>query len=526
MNKLKKGIVAGLLVSAVALTAVFSGKFKNAKADSIESSSGAKYERNTNLSVDSNGVLQVKRNELGNEPMGKEGTWTIFVYMCGSDLETNYHAASTDIKEMIPASESDKVNIVIETGGANAWNKPSIASDRIGRYIIKNNRLEEIENHPDANMGDGATLKSFLNWGVKKYPAEHMGVVLWNHGGGTIGGVCCDEKNDYDALSLSEMEKALSDVSKKMTDKFEFVGFDACLMASLETANMLVPYADYMIASEQIESGDGWYYKPFVNALVENPTIDGKELGKAIVDGFMQVVEEVGEEYEFSTLSVTDLSKVDDVIVAFNEVAKQLDEMSVSDKELDEFVSEAANSTGEGCGDYEYGMVDLYSYMDKISNLVGNTDKVKEAINNMVVYEKHGKGAPNAHGITFYFPTMEVGMNMMNMLRNVVTSPYYMNFLDKMECYNVFIYDDMKNQGYLDENYNQVDGKDIKDYVHSEYNLQNYKDNNWENSKYYFDIDYEFMEYNFNYFEEYEELREFPYYAETTFDDNWYELYK
>ena len=53
MNKLKKGIVAGLLVSAVALTAVFSGKFKNAKADNIKSTSGTEYERNTNLFVDS-----------------------------------------------------------------------------------------------------------------------------------------------------------------------------------------------------------------------------------------------------------------------------------------------------------------------------------------------------------------------------------------------------------------------------------------------------------------------------------------
>ena len=118
MNKLKKGLVTGLLVSAVALTAVFSGKFKNAKADNIKSTSGTEYERNTNLSVDSNGVLQVKRNELGNDPMGKEGTWTVFVYMCGSDLESNYHAASTDIKEMISASESDKVNIVIQTDGS------------------------------------------------------------------------------------------------------------------------------------------------------------------------------------------------------------------------------------------------------------------------------------------------------------------------------------------------------------------------------------------------------------------------
>ena len=43
--------------------------------------------------------------------------------------------------------------------------------------------------------------------------------------------------------------------------------------------------------------------------------------------------------------------------------------------------------------------------------------------------------------------------------------------------------------------------------------------------EYYFDTDYEFKEYDFNTFEEYEELRDFPYYQEATFDDNWYELY-
>lgn len=525
MNKLKKGLVTGLLVSAVALTAVFSGKFKNAKADNIKSTNGTEYERNTNLSVDSNGVLQVKRNELGNESMGKEGTWTVFVYMCGSDLESNYHAASTDIKEMISASESDKVNIVIQTGGSVAWNKPAIEADRIGRYTIKNNRLELIESLPDANMGDGSTFKSFLNWGIKKYPAEKMGVVLWNHGGGTLGGVCCDEKNNYDSLSLVEMEKAFSDVSKKMTDKFEFVGFDACLMASLETANMLVPYANYMYASEQVESCDGWYYKPFVDAMVENPNIDGKELGKVNVDGFIKFAEEVGEEAEDSTLSVTDLSKVDDVIIAFNEVAKQMDEKCVSGKEIDQFCTEAINSLSEGCGDFEYGMVDLFSYMDKISEYVTGTDNVKKAIENMIVYEKHCIKAPNANGITFLYPTMSFGMNMLNMMRNTIVSPYYMNFIDKVESYRSFVYEDMKNKGFLDEDYNTIEGKDVKDYVPSEYSLENYKDNNWESSKYYFDTDYEFMEYNFDTFDEYEELREFPYYAEATFDDNWYELY-
>ena len=33
----------------------------------------------------------------------KADTWSVFVYMCGSDLESNYGAATADIKEMIDA---------------------------------------------------------------------------------------------------------------------------------------------------------------------------------------------------------------------------------------------------------------------------------------------------------------------------------------------------------------------------------------------------------------------------------------
>ncbi|MCR5235609.1 MAG: hypothetical protein K6E34_00220 [Lachnospiraceae bacterium] len=40
-----------------------------------------------------------------------------------------------------------------------------------------------------------------------------------------------------------------------MKGHFDFIGFDACLMATVETAYMLSPYADYMIASEEFEPG-------------------------------------------------------------------------------------------------------------------------------------------------------------------------------------------------------------------------------------------------------------------------------
>ena len=58
------------------------------------------------------------------------------------------------------------------------------------------------------------------NWGIKKYPAEHMGVILWNHGGGALGGVCMDEKNNNDTF-LSQLPKP-SEIPNDV--KYIFVG--------------------------------------------------------------------------------------------------------------------------------------------------------------------------------------------------------------------------------------------------------------------------------------------------------------
>ena len=45
-----------------------------------------------------------------------------------------------------------------------------------------------------------------------------------------------------------------------MSDQFEFVGFDACLMGTVETAGLMASYARYMVASQETEPGCGWEY--------------------------------------------------------------------------------------------------------------------------------------------------------------------------------------------------------------------------------------------------------------------------
>lgn len=279
-----KKITALLLAGAVVGTSIGMYCSTESKADGTENAK--KYERANHLEVDSNGELVITRNELGNEPMGVEDSWTIFVYMCGSDLESGVGAASTDIKEMLDANYNDNVNIIIQTGGSCDWKEYGISNDKIGRYRVDRDSLELIEQLPNASMAESKTLEDFISWGVDQFPAEHMGVIYWNHGGGSIYGACSDE-NYEGMLTLSEFEKAMSNGTKEMTDKFDFVGFDACLMATIETANVFVPFADYMIASEESESSEGWNYTALVNKLVENPDTDAISLGKTIIDSFM-----------------------------------------------------------------------------------------------------------------------------------------------------------------------------------------------------------------------------------------------
>ena len=81
-------------------------------------------------------------------------------------------------------------------------------------------------------------------------------LLLWDHGGGSVGGVCFDEVYYNDSLDLNELGEGLS----MAEEPFELIGFDACLMATLETAETASPYAKYMVASEEIVPGRGWSY--------------------------------------------------------------------------------------------------------------------------------------------------------------------------------------------------------------------------------------------------------------------------
>ncbi|MCR4807605.1 MAG: peptidase C11, partial [Lachnospiraceae bacterium] len=214
-------------------------------------------------------------------------TVTIMVYMCGTDLESKHGMATNDLNEMAKATLSDKVNIIVYTGGCKQWNNRVISSRTNQIYRVKDGGLECLESDMGSEvMVKPETLTNFIKYCTKNYPADRNEIIFWDHGGGSLSGFGYDEKN---ALSGSMTLDGINRAFKDAGIKFDFIGFDACLMATVENALMLEQYGDYLIASEETEPGVGWYYTNWLTALSKNTSMPTVEIGKRIVDDFVDV---------------------------------------------------------------------------------------------------------------------------------------------------------------------------------------------------------------------------------------------
>lgn len=378
-----------------------------------------------------NGQMQISRRSRDEEiPMG-DGDWTIFVYLCGSDLESDGGAASSDIEEAFAARGSGQVKVVYQTGGSYFWYQ-NINENRVQRYLLEDGDLTLVDEKPEANMGTASTLADFLSWGVSNYPSERMGLILWDHGSGSINGVCFDEQYDYDSLTLGELDHALNQVYDQMTDRFEFIGFDACLMSTLETANVLTPYARYMYASQEMEPGSGWDYTSLLNNLAANPDQDGAQLGEKVCREYYDHCADYGFGSQRSaTFSIIDLSKIDDVLISMNEAFRvvyeqgDLGDVTRAVLEADSF---GGNSVSEGYSN----MLDLGNMLDQLSRYGQEVRDASQTLQSCVLYTMNGRLHKNASGLSVYYPVSIQGSEELKIFSQICPSNYYYALIDKI----------------------------------------------------------------------------------------------
>ena len=336
---------------------------------------------------------------------GGQDVYTIMVYMCGTDLESNYGMATSDINEMLHADLSDKVNIIVETGGADKWQNTVISSKVNQIYQIKNEGILRLEaDFGKKAMTKAETLTEFIQYCETNFPADSNALIMWAHGGGSNTSYGYDQKFPNGSMTLDVFNKALKDAGCT----FDFIGFDACLMATLETAMVAEQYSDYFIASEEPEPGCGWYYTNWLTQLSRNPSMDTVSIGKTIIDDYTAACRQQSSSNQ-TTLSLVDLAELSGTVPeAFNKFASSTVELIDSDSYT--VVSNARSRAKE----FSSGInqIDLINFADNMGT--PEAKALAEALRGCIKYNRVSKSLANANGISIYFPYRKLSsMNSM-----------------------------------------------------------------------------------------------------------------
>ncbi|MBR2529035.1 MAG: peptidase C11 [Blautia sp.] len=356
-----------------------------------------------NPSGENNGFLNTTVSSRARERFtqikgnGKD-TITIMVFMCGTDLESRSAMGTKDLAEMTKASLSGKINLLVYTGGCKRWQNNIVKSNVNQIYQIKDGGLACVKDNAGTGaMTDPATLTDFIRWSARNYPADRYDLILWDHGGGSLSGYGYDEKNARSgSMGLASLNKALKDAGLT----YDFVGFDACLMATVETAQMLGSYADYLIASEETEPGIGWYYTNWLTSLSQNTSQPTLDTGKNIVDDFVQTCARQCRG-QTATLSVVDLAELSQTLGSGMSAFSQELLGNIRGGQY-KAIATARNNAREFAQSTSIDQIDFVDFAKKIGT--ASAGNLADILLNAVKYNRYSSGMSRAYGLSVYFP--------------------------------------------------------------------------------------------------------------------------
>ncbi len=276
-RRLVIGISLGILLMVAVIIAANMTFFNRGRAEETSQAYNeeyAKIERDTKLSLDGNGDLVITRNRVEENNADLDDSWTVLLYMTGTDIESDKGASTYIMNEICNANVNTenikKLNFLVQTGGTKNWHSNYGSKDNLHRLkLTGNGDYEEIEKLPLASMGNPDTLADFINWGMTNYPAKKTMVILWDHGG-PLNDLCYDELYNEDCLTINEVEYAFAKSKSSLKAPIDADIFHTCSNGTVEYANALAPYVNYMVISPTYTPTYGFDYKDLVNQMLSD----------------------------------------------------------------------------------------------------------------------------------------------------------------------------------------------------------------------------------------------------------------
>lgn len=397
--------------------------------------------------------------------------WTaIFFVAADNDLQS---FAIRNIRQMATIGSNDRINIIVHLD-------IRISNKKVTKryYIERDNIIEINGNDPSTqrmDSGDPETVISSVRWAVSSFPAQHYMIVFWNHGTGYIDpaysriikpmdlftfnpvtykleldrdieffeyihgnerdynstedyttyGVCWDDSTGH-YLTNQKLQYALSIIQRDILhgQKFDIVAFDACLMGMCEIYDLIKPFANICIASQEVELGTGWNYQR-VLAPFATQSLAPLAFAKHIVDVYDQTYSTITNDY---TLAAINLDQFDLLEKNVNTVAILLNQCLKEQKDNSVKKGLVAARARKSCTHFdEPSYLDLHHLYSNIqtqtryftfkNNQIGRVliDDLNKRLNDgkqimeqLLIANRTGKNLPEAYGFSIYFPERKI----------------------------------------------------------------------------------------------------------------------
>ena len=340
----------------------------------------------------------------------------VIEYVIGSDLEDRAGLSSANIAQMVEATKrGSALTFVLETGGSKRWFTKGIDDETYGRYIVRDGKIEKVQELDRKTcMSEPQELADFLNWAKQNYPADRYMLAFWDHGGGLSMGYGMDALNkreaDLPTLSVSEIADAIAQSGMK----FDVIGFDACLMQDIEVAAALEPYADYYLASQEVEGGYGWSYNSAFGTLAENPGMSSEDFGCEMVacyDPYNTIIKG-GEPDTMATLSFVDLPLAKAAYQRLEGLFGQAREAVHANSSSFVDLSLAGTKAYTFSNSEQVDLIDFLGHLNLLDyeNVICSEEEL-EALTNAVkacVLYRNGDSAEGVNGMALTFPVQTI----------------------------------------------------------------------------------------------------------------------
>lgn len=323
-------------------------------------------------------------------------TWTVLYYGAGdNDLDK---FITQDVAHMEQVGTDSGTNLVVQLDQLNKGatrrliQKDTVPNDAIDSPVL--------ENLGPVNMSDPANLQNFLEWGIKKYPAEHYMLLIADHGKGWKG--CIQDDSHKGWMEVPQLQQALAGARKSTGVKLDMVGFDACLMASTEVAYQLRNEANYLVASQEVEGQKGWPYQLVLDpsaltSLSMNTAIHSADVSPEKLATYL--VGRTSSADSIHTMSAIDLSKMDGVAQAAKDLAGAVTSSNLDRRDLRLMRDNVLKFADfNDAGDFSAQLRDKTSASQP--GISQKAESLRSALDAAVIAEQHSPKYPQATGLS------------------------------------------------------------------------------------------------------------------------------